>query len=240
MPETDDPKIPVRFSIIIPVYNEQATVIQILERVRAQAVDGAELETIVINDGSSDGTGELLAGRPDLYDKLVDLARNQGKGAAVKAGLAAATGEYVMFQDADLEYDPAEFANVFRPALKFGADAVIGSRFIAPACTRVFYFWNKFGNRLITFAFNVLNNTTFTDVYSCYLLYRRSLIDPAELKTVGWEQHAEILSLAVRNGRSFYEVPISYYGRNFAEGKKIRAHHAIAVLLTILRCRLFR
>jgi hypothetical protein len=115
----------------------------------------------------------------------------------------------------------------------------MGSRFVAPQCTRVFYFWHKVGNGLITFTFNIFNNTTFTDIYSCYLLYRRSLVDPTRLATAGWEQQAEILSKAVRAGRVFYEVPISYHGRTYGEGKKIKAHHAIAVLATIVRERLF-
>src|SRR5208283_3798758 len=116
---------------------------------------------------------------------------------------------------------------------------VMGSRIAAPPCTRVAYFWHKVGNRLITFMFNVMNNTTFTDVYTCYLVFRRSLVKPEELKTLGWEQQAEILSLAVRRGRVYYEVPISYYGRTYDEGKKIRAVHVLAVIKTIVGQRLF-
>ena len=126
------------------------------------------------------------------------------------------------------------------PVLRFDADVIMGSRFLAPEFVRVSYFWHKMGNYLITFVFNIFNNTTFTDVYSCYLMFRRSLVDPDSLQTEGWEQHAEILSTAISAGKSFYEVPVSYHGRTYEEGKKIRAYHAVAVFWTIIKKRLFR
>jgi len=221
-------------SVIMPSYNEQATIIEILTRVRAQKVAACKFEVIVVDDGSSDKTVELLEQNPELYDQLIKMPQNGGKGAAVKAGLKSATGDYILFQDADLEYDPAEYANLLTPVLKFNADIVMGSRFLAPKYTRVAYFWNKVGNRFITFVFNILNNTTFTDIYSCYLLYRRSLVHGESLTTVGWEQHAEILSRAVAGAGNMYDVPISYHGRTVEEGKKIRAHHVIAVIKTII------
>ena len=116
----------------------------------------------------------------------------------------------------------------------------MGSRMVAPEYTRVSYFWHKLGNRTITFIFNIINNTTFTDIYSCYLLFRRRLVNPDELQTEGWEQHAEILSLAVARGEKLYEVPISYHGRTYAEGKKIKAYHAAAIIWTILKRRILR
>ena len=208
-----------RLSIIVPVYNEQATIIPILEAVSAQQVPGVELETIVINDGSTDDTAARIEERPELYVKFVNLTQNGGKGAAVKAGLAAASGEFILFQDADLEYSPSEYAKLLAPVLEYDADLVIGSRFIAPQCTRVFYFWNKVGNRLITLVFNLLNNTTFTDIYSCYLLYRRELVPVDQLRTEGWEQHAEILCKLVKKSDKFYEVPINYNGRKNSSSK---------------------
>ena len=230
----------IRVSILIPAYNEETTIIGLLQAVVAERIDGVGFEVIVIDDGSKDRTVELLEANPGLYTTFIKQPRNGGKGAAVKAGMKVATGDYILFQDADLEYDPADYGKMMKPALKFGADVVMGSRFVAPEFTRVSYFWHKVGNRLITFIFNIVNNTTFTDVYSCYLMFRRTLVDPERLQTEGWEQHAEILSKAVGAGKSFYEVPISYQGRTYEEGKKIRAHHAVSVIWTIFRMRLFR
>ena len=224
----------IKLSIIIPAYNEQATIIQLLEKVAEQKVVGVELQIIVIDDGSKDKTVTLLEARPELYAKLVKQAQNGGKGAAVKAGLAEADGDYILFQDADLEYDPADYSKLLEPVLRFDADVVMGSRMVGPPITRVSYFWHKVGNWLITFVFNVLNNTTFSDVYSCYLLYRRSLIDGDKLTTEGWDQHAEILTKSVAAGTRFFEVPISYYGRTYDEGKKIRAHHIIPVFWAMI------
>ena len=230
----------IKLSILVPAYNEEATIIELLGRVAAQKIKGVTIEVLVIDDGSSDHTVELLERNPKLYTKLLKRARNGGKGAAVRVGLSEATGDYVLFQDADLEYDPADYGRLLKPVLDFEADIVMGSRLVASPCTRVSYFWHKLGNRLITFTFNILNNTTFTDIYSCYLLYRRDLVDPKDLTTDGWEQQAEILSRAVSKAKAMYEVPISYYGRTYDEGKKIKAHHAVAVIWTIMMRRLFR
>ena len=229
-----------KVSVIVPVYNEEATIIQLLEAVARQNIEGVTFEIIVIDDGSRDKTVSLLQDRPELYSELIVLPVNGGKGAAVKAGLGAASGDYILFQDADLEYDPEDYEKLMLPVLKFGADLVLGSRFVAPQYTRVSYFWHKIGNKLVTFLFNLLNNTTFTDIYSCYLMYRRSLLAPEQLFTTGWEQHAEILSRVITGAKSLYEVPISYRGRTYEEGKKIMAHHVISVTWTIVVRRLFR
>ena len=230
----------IDLTVLVPAYNEEATILGILERVGEQKIDGVKIEILVVDDGSTDRTVELLEQNPGLYTRLIKRPLNGGKGAAIKAGLFEAGGDYVLFQDADLEYDPAEYEKLLRPVLDFDADIVMGSRLVASPCTRVSYFWHKLGNRLITLVFNVLNNTTFTDVYSCYLLFRRELIDPKNLRAEGWEQQAEILSRAVAGAKSMFEVPISYYGRTYAEGKKIKAHHAITVLWTIVVRRVLR
>ncbi len=230
----------IDLTVLVPAYNEEATILGILERVGEQKIDGVNIEILVVDDGSTDRTVKLLEQNPGLYTKLIKRPLNGGKGAAIKAGLFEAGGDYVLFQDADLEYDPAEYEKLLRPVLDFDADIVMGSRLVASPCPRVSYFWHKLGNRLITLVFNVLNNTTFTDVYSCYLLYRRELIDHKDLRADGWEQQAEILSRAVARAQSMFEVPISYYGRTYAEGKKIKAHHVIAVLSTIVVRRLLR
>lgn len=230
----------VSVSVVVPVYNEERTIVAILERVKAVEIPGVSFEVIVVDDGSKDRTREILDSRPDLYSQFIKHVQNRGKGGAVKTALAAATGDFVLFQDADLEYDPAEYVKLLKPVTEFDADVVMGSRFVAPQYTRVFYFWHKVGNALISLIFNILNNTTFTDTYSCYLMYRRSLVNVEQLHSEGWEQHAEILSLAVKKAKSLYEVPISYHGRSYDEGKKIKAYHAIAVILMMVRCAWFR
>jgi glycosyltransferase involved in cell wall biosynthesis len=224
----------VTLTIIVPVFNEAPTILRILELVRAQHIPEVSLEVLVVDDGSTDGTPELLLSRPDLYDRLIRLETNGGKGAAVRAGLARATGDFVLFQDADLEYSPSEYVKLVYPALNYDADVVIGSRTLAPSCRRIHYFWNKLGNGLVTLTFNALFNTTFSDTYSCYLLFRRSLVRPETLKTNGFDQQAEILATCVRRGKVYYEVPIDYHGRTYAEGKQIRTWHVAGVLWAML------
>lgn len=229
-----------KITVLIPTYNEDGTIIEILKAVSEQVIEGVLFEILVIDDGSTDLTVELLEKNSTLYTKLIKRKTNGGKGAAVKDGLLQATGDYILFQDADLEYDPAEYEKLLRPIIQFDADIVMGSRLIGSPCTRVSYFWHKVGNRLITFIFNVLNNTTFTDVYSCFLIYRRKLVNPKYVITEGWEQQAELLSRAVANADNIFEVPISYFGRTYDEGKKIKAHHAIFVIWTIFLRRFFK
>jgi glycosyltransferase involved in cell wall biosynthesis len=238
MQRDDDPtRAPTCVSIIVPAFNEEAGIIAVLGAIRKQQVSGYRFEIVVVDDGSSDRTPALLKEYPDLYDQLVTHAKNSGKGAAVISGLKVATGEYILFQDADLEYSPQEYGDLFYPIQAFGAEIVMGSRFLAPKYTRVQYFSHKVGNRLITLLFNLLYNMTFTDIYTCYLIYRRDLIAPDELVSRGWEQHAEILCRAVNRAKIIYEVPISYHGRSYEEGKKIRAHNILEVLSMIIRCR---
>ena len=226
-------------SIIIPAFNEEKTIIEILKRVNRQTNKGIELEIIVIDDSSTDSTRELLINNPNLYTKFISLDKNLGKGGAVKEGLKIANGSYIMFQDADLEYDPKEYSKIFKMIEVFNADVIIGSRFLSPEFTRVHYFFHKLGNRLITGLFNLIYNTTFTDIYSCYLCIKSELIDPLKLKSSGWSQHAEILATAVNKSKIFFEVPISYSGRTFEEGKKIKARHTFSVIYMIIKKRLF-
>ncbi|OFW11402.1 MAG: glycosyltransferase [Acidobacteria bacterium RIFCSPLOWO2_02_FULL_67_36] len=225
----------MKLTVLVPVHNEESTIIQILELVRTQQIADVELEIIAVDDGSTDRTPELLRSRAELYSKMIRLEHNGGKGAAVRAGLAVATGEYVLFQDADLEYDPAEYSKLVRPAIKYGADVVIGSRTLAPSCRRIHYLWNKVGNGLVTFTFNCLFNTTFSDTYSCYLMFRRGLVQPGALRSQGFDQQAEILAKCVKRGKVFYEVPIDYHGRTYAEGKKIHTWHVAGVIWTMCR-----
>ena len=229
----------LKLSIIIPAYNEEKTIIKLLQKVDTVKIEGVEKEVIVIDDCSNDMTLNLLEKNKKLYSILIKLKQNKGKGGAVKEGLKRSTGNYILFQDADLEYDPNDYEKLLNPVLNFKADVVIGSRLGASQLTRVYYFWHKFGNKFITLLFNIFNNTTFTDIYSCYILFKSDLLKAEDLLTNGWEQQAEILSIIVSKGKFFYEVPINYYGRTYEEGKKIRPHHAFAVLLTIFLKRIF-
>jgi glycosyltransferase involved in cell wall biosynthesis len=230
----------ITVTVLIPAYNESRTIIPLLERVRAQHVEGVELEILVVDDGSKDDTVELIEARPELITRLIKRPSNGGKGAAVRDGMLAARGDFILFQDADLEYDPADYVRLFAPMLNHGADVVLGSRLVASPVTRVHYFWHRAGNRGLTLLFNMLHNTTFTDIYTCYVLFRRSLINPHELRTSGWQQQAEILSRLARRARAIYEVPISYFGRTYGEGKKIRPTDAFSVAATIVRERFRR
>lgn len=231
---------PAKISVIVPNYNESGTIISVLESVKSQKIHDFEIEIVVIDDGSSDDSVETLKNHANLYDILIERPVNGGKGAAVIDGLNEATGDYVLFQDADLEYDPANYDRLLEPIRRHDADIVFGSRFLAPEITRVAYFWHKVGNGVITLLFNILFNSTFTDIYSCYLLFRKRLIVVDDLKSKGWEQQAEILGSIVPQAKQIYEVPIDYHGRSYEEGKKIRAHHVVAILVMIIRKRFAR
>ena len=231
----------IKISILIPVYNEEATIVDLLKSVQNEIskIKTINFEIIVIDDCSRDNTGKLLKENGDLYNHMISLEKNQGKGGAILQGLKKAKGEYILFQDADLEYSPKDYKALIRPIVDFDVDVVMGSRFLAPQFTRVHYFWHKVGNWGLTLIFNIMNNTTFTDIYCCYLIYRKSLVPLEKIKTIGWEQHGEILSLAVKNGKVFYEVPITYGGRSYDEGKKIRGFHIFKILYTITMTRFF-
>ena len=231
----------INITILIPVYNEEATIIPLLKSVQKETskIKTVSFEIVVIDDFSQDNTNKLLRENETLYNSLVSLENNQGKGGAVLRGLEKAKGDYILFQDADLEYSPKDYKSLIVPIVDFDVDVVIGSRFVAPPYTRVHYFWHKVGNKALTLLFNILNNTTFTDVYSCYLIYRRNLVPLKKIKAKGWEQHGEILSRAVKNGKVFFEVPISYSGRSYDEGKKIRAFHIFRIVYTLIITRFF-
>jgi glycosyltransferase involved in cell wall biosynthesis len=231
----------MKISIIIPCFNEETTIIPLLKSVNKEIkkISKVSFEVIVIDDCSQDKTNILLKENKDLYDHLLSLEKNLGKGGAVLCGLEKTSGDYILFQDADLEYRPEDYKALIRTTIDFDADVVMGSRFVAPQFTRVYYFWHKVGNIVLTLIFNILNNTTFTDTYSCYLMYRKQLVPLEKIKTKGWEQHGEILSLAVKNGSAFYEVPITYNGRTYGEGKKIRAFHIFKIVYTMFMTRFF-
>ena len=224
-------------SIIIPVFNEEKTIIQILKKISKNSTDKVKYEIIVVDDGSTDQTKKLLDDNKNLYNILLVNDANKGKGYSVKRGIESSSGSHIIFQDADLEYNPADYKKFEKIFLEFDADGIIGSRFVYSDYTRSHNILNKIGNHILTLFFNILYNTTFTDIQSCYFAFKKDKININLLKTEGFEQHAEILCQVIKNGNKFYEVPISYNGRNASEGKKIKARHFFLVLYQIIKQR---
>ena len=224
----------ILLSVIVPLFNEEKTILSILSQLSELKKIEDSIQIIVINDGSTDESQKILDNNKILYDELIVNNINGGKGNAVKKGLTKSKGEYVIFQDADLEYDPMDFLKFIKIIEKFSPDLIIGSRFVYADYTRSHYFFNKVGNKFITLLFNFFYNTTFTDVYSCYACFKRDLLENEFIKTDGFEQHAEILSKVVKNGKRYYEVPINYNGRSHEEGKKIKFYHIFLVIYQII------
>ena len=226
-------------SIIIPVFNEEKTIKKILQKVNKLDFwsSNVQKEIIVINDSSSDGSEKILKENSNLYSKLVNNDKNRGKGFAIRKGLEISKGDYVLIQDADEEYDPNDYSKFIECADKFNADLVIGSRFIYDKYTRSHNFLNKVGNGVITLLFNIIYNTTFTDIYCCYIFFKKDLIKSDRLKSNGFEQHAEILCKLVKNGNKFFEVPVNYNGRTINEGKKIRFYHIFSIIYQMIKNR---
>lgn len=220
----------MKLSIIVPVFNEEKTILKILNKLYNLKFKTFDKEIIVINDGSTDLTKDILNDNKNLFDKLITYSSNKGKGFAVKMGLQNSTGTHIVFQDADLEYNPDELLRFEEVFLKFDADGIIGSRFSYDKYTRSHNILNKIGNLILTNIFNILYNTTFTDIYSCYFAYRKNLLNLNKIKSNGFSQHAEILSQVMKKGNNFFEVPINYNGRNFSEGKKIKFYHFFPVV----------
>lgn len=222
-------------SVIMPVYNEKATVLSVIQRVQATDIP---LEIIVVDDGSTDGTTEILASlRGETGVRVITHATNQGKGAALRSGLELVQGSVVVVQDADFEYDPAEFRLLLQPILEDRADVVYGSRY-AKADHQVDRFWHQNGNRLITLLSNLFTNLKLTDVETCYKMMRSELIlaIAPTLQERGFGVELEITAkLARRKNVRFFEVPISYQSRSYAEGKKIHWKDALWALWCIVR-----
>ena len=221
----------ISISIIIPVYNEESTILALLTKLK-QLNDNADLEIIIINDGSTDKTKKIIDDRADLYHIVKNLEFNQGKGKAIIEGLKISTKDYVFFQDADLEYDPSDLSKFISIANNFQADFIMGSRFIGEKRS-VIHFWHMIGNKVITFIFNLLNNTVFTDIYCCYCLFIRKNLPINRLKSKGWGQQAEILTYLAQNSKKTFETAVDYDGRSYSEGKKIRYHHVFEVIYWI-------
>lgn len=208
-------------SVLVPAYNEEATVGQVLSRLLG--LGPVIKEILVVDDGSQDGTAEVVraAGRHDSRIRLLSLPGNQGKTAAIRQALTAATGRVIIIQDADLEYDPAEIPEVIEPILKGHADVVYGSRFLVRRASRVLYFYHYLANTWLTFLSNLLTNRNMTDIETCYKAFRAEVIKPLRLTSEGFGMEVEITALVSKTRARTYEVPISYYGRTYEEGKKI-------------------
>jgi glycosyltransferase involved in cell wall biosynthesis len=235
-----------KLSIIIPAYNESPTIHKILDRIRAvNLVNNIEKELIVVNDCSTDNTEQTLLKykeeHQDLNIRYFKHEVNKGKGAALHTGIMNATGEYIVIQDADLEYDPEEYNDLLKPVLKGHADIVYGSRFMGSNPHRILFFWHTIGNRFLTFCSNIFTNLNLTDMETCYKLFKSDIIKSIELreKRFGFEPEVTAKIARIPNVR-IYEVGISYYGRTYAEGKKINWKDGISALICIIKYNFFR
>ena len=223
-----------KLSVIVPVYDERNTVVEIVRRMRAVDLP-VDLEIIVVDDGSTDGTREVLRQLTDSTVRVIAHDENRGKGAAIRTGLAQATGDLVLVQDADLEYDPEDWPKLLAPILRGKARVVYGSRFTGERRNMLFLHW--VGNRFLSLVTNVLYNTTLSDMETCYKLFDRSLIDGITLRAQRFEFEPEVTAKILRRGIRIYEVPISYTGREFDEGKKITWRDGFIALWTLVKYR---
>ena len=229
----------MKLTVIIPVYNERNTLQEIVSRVKAVPLDGVDKEIILVDDFSTDGTRELLQGM--TTDKALTVVFhdvNRGKGAALRSGFQRATGDIVIVQDADLEYDPKEFPIMIGPILDGRADAVYGSRFLGGP-HRVLMFWHYVGNKGLTTLANMLNNLNLSDMETCYKAVRRDVLQKITLETDRFGFEVEITAKLARLKARIFEVPISYNGRDYSQGKKITWKDGFAALWWILRYGLF-
>ncbi len=230
----------MKISIVIPCFNEHATIEALLTKVHDAPI-AYDKEIIVIDDGSTDGTRELLQLHLNhLVSKLILQPHNQGKGAALAAGFAVATGDVLIIQDADLEYNPQEYPKLLKPIEDDVADVVFGSRFLTGECHRVLYFWHSLGNKAITLLSNILTNINLTDVETCYKVFKRDVYTQLTIEEKGFGVEPELTAKVAKLRVPIYEVGISYYGRTYAEGKKISYKDGFKAIFCIIKYNLFQ
>jgi glycosyltransferase involved in cell wall biosynthesis len=227
------PLVPPRcLSVVIPCFNEERTVATVVGAVLAQPCVG---EVIVVDDGSTDASRDILAGLNDERLRVILQPVNRGKGAALRTGFAQATCDYVVVQDADLEYDPEEYELLLEPLVADKADVVFGSRFVSSRPHRVLYFWHSLGNKALTLASNVFTDLNLTDMETCYKVFRRHVIHGIDIREDRFGFEPEITAKVARGGWRVYEVGISYSGRTYADGKKIGWRDGVRALYCIIR-----
>lgn len=225
----------MKLSVIIPAFNEKATINKIIKKVKATPFNK---EIIIVDDGSSDGTREILRNLNDPSLKIYHHKQNYGKGRAIRTGLEHVNGDIILIQDADLEYDPQEYHNLLKPILEGKSKVVYGSRF--KGAGKAMFFWHALGNNFLTFLTNLLYNTTLTDMETGYKCFKKEVIQDIELKSNRFNFEPEITAKILKNGYRIYEVPITYAGREYKEGKKITWRDGIIAFWTLIRYRLFK
>jgi glycosyltransferase involved in cell wall biosynthesis len=224
-------------SIIVPVFNEEKTVLPLLKKVLSVKLMGLQKEILVVNDGSTDRTAELLKRLKGSRFKIFQHEVNRGKGAAIRTAIPHTTGDFVVIQDADLEYDPADYESLLVPLLEGKTDVVYGSRFMGPH--RAFLFLHYVGNQFLSFVTNILYNTTLTDMETCYKVFRGDILRGLKLRSNRFEFEPEVTAKILKRNYKLYEMPISYHGRGFEEGKKITWRDGITALGCLLWYRFF-